>query len=396
MKRNLPKLILAMTMLLAVPTAAFAVTRYNPYSGRYESVRGDDVITEEEDVLISPALTEEEDVFVGNDMVTQEEDVTGDFFAGGGNIILNGDVKGNAWITGGTITISGNVDGDLYVAGGQINITGDIGQRLFVGGGSVTIDSNVGKDAYFGAGMVTLKGSFGDDVRAGVGQLTIDAEINGDLVAEVGAISKSSETTIGGVEDVTITESAESVDIGETKMPNFENFRFLTQRAAGAWTAWSIFRGVLKMIGWIIVAIIITSFYKEKTARMMTHLGTGENWLFGFGIGALIMIVAPIAGILLLMSVVGAPLAMFGFVMGIYKMIFSSVLMKVWIGNKTLKLLGQENPDNIMSSIVGVGLVSIICLIPCLGPIIKMVLSLIAFGAFIQVCWMKHKEKKVE
>lgn len=348
------------------------------------------VIEEEEDVTEGAVYDLGEDKINFNDIVVISEDIEGDLITGGSTVTVNGDIGGDLLVMAGTATISGNIGGNVIAFVGQLTIEGDIGGKLVFGGGSATINSDVTGDVYMGAGIVNLNGTFGDDVRVGVGQLMLNGTVVGDLTASVGEYEKTDESVVTGSESIVYEEN-----VPKTKVDlDTSGIESTMKDIASQFTMVRIFTRTLKIIGWVLVAMLVVAIMPVKTEEVLKKLNKGENWMVGFGVGLVVLIVAPILGLILAVSVIGIPIAMLGVVGLIFIGFISGVIMKIWVGHQTLKLLGQEMPDYYLACIVGVVIVELISFIPCLGGLIKCALMLVALGAFIMMKWNVFKIAK--
>lgn len=345
----------------------------------------------DEEKLISPQNAENEnmvevatgeDIYIVDNTVTYTDDVEGDLFATGNSISIDSTVKGDVFVMGANVNITGMIHGNLFVLGGQVSLNGVVKGKILGFGGNAVINSDVEKDVYFASGTLSLNGIFNDDVRVSTGILDFAGEIKDELQANATQYNKGNEAKIGGKESVTITTKPERK---EREMP--KSIAELVQISL----AWRLVAKALMTIGWVIAAIFVIMFCPVKTKEMFEKLNNGNNWLTGFGIGAMIFIVGPILGLFLLFTVVGTPVALLGIATIIFLAMISTLMAKTWVGYKVLNLLGQKKPNYYVSALVGVILVEIFALAPCIGWIFKAILITAALGIFTQMKWWMYK-----
>jgi len=207
----------------------------------------------------------------GNDHISQP--VQGSVVAIGGNVTVSATVAKGARLVGGSVTIAPGaaITGDVKVAGGNVTIDGSIDGALKVAAGKVRLNGPVTGNASIAAGTLEL----GPAARI-QGKLTFRGEeLRQDPAAQV----------VGGVEHVA------SHSDWHNHMPGN---RFLH---GWFWTA-----------GLMVLAGIIAAAAPGVSSRMERELREhpGATLISGF----LAFTAIPIAGVLLMLTIVGIPIAL--------------------------------------------------------------------------------------
>jgi hypothetical protein len=207
----------------------------------------------------------------GNDVIS--EPVHGSLTAIGGNVTVTAPVSGPAQLVGGKVTIASGtaISGDASVAGGDVTIDGSVGGRLHVAGGKVRLNGPVAGDASVAAGTLEL----GPDARI-QGKLSFrGGDLHQDPAAQVG----------GGVEHVASRARWHNHTHGD---------RFLH---GWVWT-----------MGLMVLAAILAAALPGPSNRMAAELREhpGATLLLGF----LAFVGIPIAGVLLMITIIGIPIAL--------------------------------------------------------------------------------------
>ena len=97
--------------------------------------------------------------------------------------------------------------------------------------------------------------------------------------------------------------------------------------------------------------------------------------------GFLFLISVPIIVVLLAVTLVGIPLAILLFVAFIFMLLFAKIFTAVAFGSWVLQKFGQkQNPY--FSLTVGLLLLSVLKLIPFLGMVLSLVITLFGLGAY--------------
>lgn len=211
-------------------------------------------------------------------------------FAAGYNVAVGGNVENDAFLAGYTVSIPGSVARDVCAAGHSVSVSGNIGRDLNVSAGSVNISGTVMGDVYIDADTIVIA----ENALIG-GTL----QYNGDAVINAPAKVLSSAIVYGDSEpEEDIEEDLEdSADIGET--------------VSMVLVVGKVLSTVSSYVGLVLVAFLLlwlTPLWKTVDKRY-------EGAAFGkyaaaFGIGLAALICTPIVTLLLLISGVGARLAL--------------------------------------------------------------------------------------
>jgi len=210
--------------------------------------------------------------FIGGNVAISEA-VVGPLFAVGGNVTVTAPVSGPVHIAGGNVMIASSapITGDVGVAGGEVKLNGSIDGRLRAAGGTVRIDGPVKGDASVAAGRLEL----GPGARI-QGKLTFRGDdLQQDPAAQV----------VGGI----VHEAG---------------YRDWHQHSAGN----GFLHGWFWTAGLMVLAAILAAALPDVSSRMARELreNPGATLLSGF----LAFTAIPIAGVLLMLTIVGIPIAL--------------------------------------------------------------------------------------
>jgi len=342
------------------------------------------------------------DEVIDRDYLTAGEDVkiygtiNGDLYVAGGNVALDGTVNGDLLIAGGNVSIEGTVSQDVRAAGGQIMISGEIGRNLTVMGGNIRLSENgqVNGSIIGAGGNLVLKGPVGGDVYLGTGNLEIDNQIDGNVQTWVGRLAVSPQATITGnltywsSQEASIQEGAEITGEITQKEPkvsgikdeDVEKFAQQFERQAPKIRAGFNF---FKFISSLIIGLLLVKLYPNFVKRGIKQLQ--ENPWAGLGIGFAFLFVTPIALILVMITLIGLPLAaVLGFIYGL-SIYLAKFLITLWGGNWILKKIGNQ-PSPSWSMVVGLALFHLLILVPLINFWIKLFTMLFGLGVLVNTC----------
>lgn len=314
--------------------------------------------------------------------VTVNGDINGDLVAAGATILINGATEDSLFATagditirgpigrhlraaGGTVTISSLVGGDVFVAGGTVIITKDaiVNGGLYVSGGTVTVDGVVKGETKVAGGQVTINGQLANaNVRASTLHLGDQAVINGDLWY------KSPEEK---------TQAQGAVIVG--------NLHYQPIAADQLWKKLSSAQYLLQIVATILFGWLLWHF-APKTVGQVVNAGlkrpAAAAWL---ALGALF--VTPIVAILLIVTIIGAPIGvLLGLLWGV-TIILGSVISKIIFGSWLIRLVTKEKDFKIDLQAIAVGtlLLALISFIPVIGQLVGFVFFLLGLGAVAQL-----------
>jgi cytoskeletal protein CcmA (bactofilin family) len=258
------------------------------------------------------------DVFIGGGSVTVHEPTGGDLFAAGGTVDVDAAVRGDAVVAGGKVRIGGDVGQSVYAAGGQTNINGKVGRNVRVAGGQVELGpkAEVAGNVSVAGGQVRLYGAVRGHVQAAGGRVLIDAPVTGDVLATSGHVELGPRARIGGKlryrsGDALHQDPAAQVSGGIEQIGPVWRGDAASQPAPeppapqhgmGAigwvWTA-----------GLVVLAAVWLALAPGVSARLSRALRerTGLSVLLGF----VWLVCVPVLALLLLLTIIGIPLALF-------------------------------------------------------------------------------------
>lgn len=389
-----------------------------------QAAQGADIRTakENEDIKVTDKVND--DLYVGGgNNVTIDNDVNGDVFAAGGKLTIKGKVFGDVICAGGWITIDGDVLGNVLVAGGNIELNGDIGGALFAGGGMLRVDGNIEEDVLIAGGQITINGNVGDDIRAAGGTLDIDSHVGGDVLSSAGTV-----TLAGSVDgDVHVSDGMVTINLdriggdlvfyGEEKNLNvdknttvggerkveprekgktvqFEGTPFFDTASLVGSMFGFIFKAafnLLQAVGLVMLGLLIFKLAPIKSDKVLAKIGTFSESMKSFGIGCLALPIGTSILLVLFISLIGWPIAKVLLILAMLAFAIAIPYIGACIGKAILKLLGQKGSLLVELSI-GILLIQLIRLIPCIGWVFYVGALLTGVGAMIRMKYEHYKE----
>jgi len=338
-------------------------------------------------------------VFAGNAMAANfdmglqlnvRQNTLGDSYYFGGKNEIDGDVFGDLYVLGGQVTISGDVHEDLIIIGGRVIITGNVGGDIRLIGGQVAIYGNVGSDVVAGGYQLDIGKSsvVGGDITAFVSLMTIDGVIEGGVSGNIGAfllngtvekdvdisiqdaLNMAAESSIGG--DLAYSALLEVV-LDKSNVDGrviFKKFQFEPVH-------------FLYEFGVMLAALILAAFFAVLFPKYLSRFAniTRDNMFKSFGVGLLTAMLFVIIPLILMLTLVGIPIAMIGFGMILIFWFSMEVFVAALLASYFLNLKKKTSARKLF--IVMAGMIfayHVFALVPYLGIAVKFVLLAIALG----------------
>lgn len=264
----------------------------------------------------------------------EEEEEGGDRVIKGQSLrIEKGEVVHDVSVMGGSVHVFGKVTGDLVVTGGSVHVH----DGAFIKGNATAI----------GGSLHVLRGARIDG-NAGV--------VGGILHKEDGAIVKGAVTGKGKTRPSTTTEQKGLLARGFDEISS----------------AVSSF-GVLFVFGSILIALAgerMRQLRLEVATRPMRNFALGILGFFGFGAAIIVLCV----------TVIGIPIALFGALLGLVAM-YAGIVAAVTLGGELLLRKRTENPYAHLA--LGALLFVALSSLPGVGTVVGFAVSAIGIGTMV-------------
>ena len=225
-------------------------------------------------------------------------------------------------------------------------------------GGDITVYGEVEKD------VVSIGGSV---------YLGPDAYIRGDVVSIGGEIEKEFGANIRG-------------DIVEMNIPGISS---LINPFKNFWWGWYWPFRIISLIFFIALTILIVALFPRYVENLSTIIeqNTAQSILWGF-VG--LVLIVPLA-IILCISIIGIVLVPVELLFVFCAFLIGYITMARILGRKISISLNRPDLPILLEVSMGIVVLWIIGLIPFLGGIIRLIISIIGFGAVIALLIQKRK-----
>ncbi len=329
------------------------------------------------------------DYFAGNERVIISGIVNGDIYSAGAEVTFDGTTSSDLITMGGNITISGQIDGDVRLAGGNVTFSGaEIAGNVTVAGGDVLIDqaTNIGGSIVALGGNLQFMGPIGKNLVVAGGNVTVGNSINGDIWSPgVGSLrlmngaSVNGQLTYTSSEEALISDGATVSGVTERREPPVDKQD--ANEAAGKGMAGLAGLFLFILLGDLLMSILLglalvffmPNFVIRAAGKAITSVGNS------FLIGLVVAIVAPIALLLFMLTLVGIPLALALFVIFFLVLWFAKVLGSIALGRRILTV--KKTESSYKAVFLGVVLYFVLGIIPVIGSLLQGFIALTGLGS---------------
>ena len=371
--------------LLFFPTMAFG----------YEAIKGDTVVITKDQAV-------DGNLYVAGQNLTIDKDIDGDVFCAGQSVTINGNVEGSVFCAGQTVIINGNVKESVRTAGNTITINKEVGKNVMAFGAAVNLgqDAKIGWDLLIGAGSAVVRGDIGRSIHGGGSNVLIDGIVGKDVKLDLSNdTTNSKEMGSSGLKigknaqirgnvdykskkQIEVAEGAQiggEVKKGEIALNNADR----KEKGFGGYVAVSFYSFLAALVTSIILIALFASVIKNVTSVMLENIGASIGW------GLIAFILTPLVVLLLLVTLIGVPVALMLFVLWLVFVYVSKILVGILIGRAILnrKDVAQEK-SLYLCALVGIAIAWIIFSIPVIG----WMLSLIAIFWGLGGIWLTLKK----
>ncbi len=336
-------------------------------------------------------------VYIGAD-----ETVDGNLYAAGNNITIDGTITGDVICAAQTVNINGSVAGDVICAAQSLNLQGKIGGSARVAGNTVNLNGPVargvqafganvtlGKNAAVGWGMLIacgtaeIRGKIGGDLYGAAGNAIIDGDIAKNVRLRLENNIKGEKRGFGFEADTSSLTVTDNAKVGGDLVYTAPNAAAIAssssiagvvthnlpkvKKARGGFGAGYFLGRLFSIFAALVVGLVLISLWSGQirtlTDRMLKRPAPAVGW------GIVVMFITPILALILLITLIGIPLAFILMALWLIALYASKILVGIlagrWLLNKTIK--NKSKDSLIWAMIAGIVITWIIYSIPIIG-----------------------------
>jgi hypothetical protein len=138
---------------------------------------------------------------------------------------------------------------------------------------------------------------------------------------------------------------------------------------------------LVKILSVVVIALIAVAVFKKRSAKMVSSSFVGFGWNIFRGFSVLVLV--PVAAVLFLITVLGAPLAIIAVAFYVAALVASGILAPVMVGSMIWKFFKKITvyEVNTYSILIGAVTYTLLSVIPFIGWVFALLFFLAAIGA---------------
>lgn len=344
-------------------------------------------VISERNPTITTGRTFDEDVYLFGNDVEFDGQATRDVIVAAADITFGtgSRVSGNVNVAGNEVRLSGTVERSIRAAGRTVTISGNIDGDVVVAAQTVRIQkgTRIRGDVLLQAQTTTIDGVIDGDVRGHSGALNLN---NGQVSGQVNLAGDTFH--VNGTSRVLGTiryESNHDPDIANTAsvggtVQRIDPTTFSSgDFAIPAGFVWKLYRLVALLLAGLLLILVLPSGMAAAADGVRRRLP------ITFIVGAVALILIPIAALFLMATIVGIPvslalLAAYGVVLYVSQVIVGLALGR-WLLPVTWRSHGRG--FNLLAMAIGVIVIGLVRLIPFypVDQIVALIVALLGIGA---------------
>lgn len=358
------------------------ISLVHPLTSFAQTAVNEDVVILEQNQII------DQDYFATGETVTILGTVNGDAYIAGGSIFIDGTINGDLMVAGGTIVIRGDISGDVRAMGGTVTISGKVDGNITVAAGTalVTESAVVGGSVVGGVGTLEVFAPIGRGMTFGAGQATIGSEVGGNILAGVGTLTLTNNASVDGDLVYYSDLNSEMTKIGSASVSGtithtvpVEEHREINETGK-VLAGFGFFLKVLSLLSALLVGMLVVFFAPNAMAQTTKTLS--ENMPISLVAGFVFYLLVPILTIILLVSLIGIPIAILLIPLVLFLMFFSKIFVALLIGQYVLTYVKQKQ-SMALTFFIGLVIYGFITAIPIIGWLISLLALFGGTGALL-------------
>ncbi len=328
----------------------------------------------------------DESVFVSGNSITVDSNIKGDLLCAGKDVFVNGNIAGDILCAAQSVTVNGSVDGNIRIVAQYIEINGIVTRNLYALSQSLSLSkfSSIQGDIFFGVQNVDLRGSLGRDLLGAGDKISITGSLLRDAKIAATKISVTDPAKIGGNFEYYIDEmGTASVSARNVKGEIIKHDivrQMPEKKTTEVKSSALVFGKIYSIITTIVLGLALLYFLRKGIEDRVGIIASKPfvTTLIGFAV----LILTPLVFILLLITIIGVPLAfvlIFEYILSIITAtVYSSIFLGQWFIKSVIK---NKKESHVWSLVAGATIIGVLMMIPFFGFFVGCISLSLGLGA---------------
>ena len=303
--------------------------------------------------------------FYASEKVLINEQQEYSVFAAGDEVKTNSFIDGAAFIAGFDVEIASSQD-VLFTVGEEIKISGAYTKDAFIVGTELEIENSEIRDLFAFAEEIKIKSPITHNAYLAGTKIVIDSEIMGNLSLAAEKIELTENAKINGT--LKYPEYAK-ITVAETAVVNnTKTYKVEETNTTNMMTEFESF--MMSYISILVVGFIMLPLFKKLFTRIKKEELSVKNIAKKTAIGFAILIVAPIAVIVALISLIGMPLSLILLALYIMAIYTSIIPSGYFLASKMFK---DKIKNEYLLLVIGIAAIKLLEYVPVIGGFIALI-----------------------
>ncbi len=343
-----------------------------------------EVRSDDDRVTISAAERIDDTLIVFSENITVDGEVTGDLIAMGKKVAIRGRVHGMLITFANTVEITGSVDETVITAAERIELRGaQVAGNLFAAGSRISADagSTVAMNIAMAGADLELAGHVANDLYAGGESIWVTGKVGGDF-GTVGESIELDSAQVGGDFNAYV-DAEENVSISASStITGSTNIKVETEDSDEFSGEDYIIGPLLQFLAAFVTGLVIFRLFPgmlEELPRSNREAATT------FALGALFLIAAPVVAGVMVITLIGAPLGLLSFVLGLFAIYLGSTITAALVG---AQIMGERQNRPSITLLVGLVVVFLATKLPIVGGPLWLIATIFGLGMLVR--WVRE------
>jgi cytoskeletal protein CcmA (bactofilin family) len=345
-----------------------------------------------------PTTTASTSTYVADSNVDISQPLPGDLVTAGGSVDVVAPVDGDVIAIGGAVSVAQGAHGDVRVAGGKVSVGGTVDGDIAAAAGTIRIRGSAA-GIYAAGGAVDIQATSTGDVTVYGANVLLSGDYGGNVtVVASNRLALNPGTHVHGQlrysapQELSVPQSVQ-LDGGARYTGAYAYVPTSQQVHQFALIGSALFFAVRVLAG-MIVAGLIAGLFPMLVERIAVILLVRNSKRVSLVLltGILVTVFTPLLCLFLLLSFVGAELALLLLVsylfLGLVAYAFTGVLAGVLLRRTVLLRLQGHDEFSWQDAAIGTAVVHLIGLVPYLGTPLVILMALSSAGA---LCWCLYQ-----
>ena len=337
-----------------------------------------------------------ENTYMAGPEVQIEQPLPGDLIAAAGRLTIGHAIAGDTLLGAGSMEINAPLGDDLRAAGGIVHLDSRVAGEALIAGWSVTVgkEAEIGRQAWLAGSDVAVAGRLHGPLKAYGRRITVSGRVEGPVVLSGERIEILDTARIGS--DLRYASANEIVI-----HPN--------ARISGTVTRMSGALGVPKqkltvpglpalrpllLLGLLVAAMVLYWLFPRFTVTSSRALGATP--VKSLGLGAGIFFSAPPIILLLVITIIGIPIALALAAIYVVAILAGYLVSAFFLGERAVRLLRDADPTTrwrLLSVALALIVLELVRHIPYAGGVIALLAVILGLGAMVLQAFTHYADR---